>query len=77
MGVYGFENGEMVLKFIHGGIGMTVEKIKAETGWDLKVAPDLKETIPPTDEELRLLREKVDPRHVWVGGKRAFGIRFA
>lgn len=75
MGLYIFENREMILKSIHSGIGMTVDKIKAETGWDLKVSADLDETVPPTDEEVAILREKVDPTHIWVGGKRAMGKR--
>jgi acyl CoA:acetate/3-ketoacid CoA transferase beta subunit len=76
MGVYAFEQGEMILKSIHTGIGMTVEKVKAEVEWDLKVASDLKETVPPTTEELAILRAKVDPTHIWVGGKRDFSKRF-
>jgi glutaconate CoA-transferase subunit B len=70
LGYYEFENKEMVLKSIHSGVGITLDKVKAEVGWDLKVSPDLKETTPPTREELRILHEKVDPRKIWVGGKR-------
>jgi glutaconate CoA-transferase subunit B len=71
LGCYGFEKGEMYLKTIHSGCGITMEKIKEETGWDLKIAPDLKATLPPTAEELRVLREVVDPNKRWSGGKRA------
>jgi hypothetical protein len=28
----------------------------SETGWDLRMADDLAETEPPSDEELRVLR---------------------
>ncbi len=41
--------------------GVTVEQIRAKTGFDLAVAPDLYETPPPTAEEVRLLREEIDP----------------
>jgi len=71
LGYYEFENGEMVLKSIHSGVGVTLNKVKAEVGWDLKISPDLKDTEPPTEEELRIFREDVDPEKVWVGGKRA------
>jgi glutaconate CoA-transferase, subunit B len=71
LGCYGFENGEMVLKTIHSDCGVTLEKVKEETGWDLKVSPDLRPTVPPTAEEVRILREKVDPHKIWSGGKRA------
>lgn len=77
MGVYRFENGEMVLKSIHASIGMSVERVKAEVEWELKVASDVKETVPPTDEELEILRTKVDSTHIWVGGKRDFSKKFA
>jgi acyl CoA:acetate/3-ketoacid CoA transferase beta subunit len=70
LGCYTFENGEMVLRSIHAGVGVTLEQVRAEVGWDLKVSADLAETAPPTDEELRVLREKVDPGNIWVGGKR-------
>jgi len=29
------------------------------------VAPDLRETEPPTEEELRLLREELDPQGLY------------
>jgi glutaconate CoA-transferase, subunit B len=70
LGCYDFENGEMVLKTIHSGCGVTLEKVRLETGWDLRVAPDLKATVPPTPEEIRILRDKVDPHKIWAGGKR-------
>jgi len=71
LGCYGFENGEMVLKSIHSGCGITLDKVREETGWDIKIAADLKATLPPTGEELRVLREVVDPTKRWSGGKRA------
>jgi len=61
LGCYEFENGEMVLKTIHTACGVTLDKVKAETGWDLKISPDLKDTPPPTAEELRILRETAAP----------------
>ena len=67
---YTFENGEMVVNSVHSSVGATLEKIKEEVGWDIKVAADLHDTTPPTDEEIRILREKVDPKRIWVGGKR-------
>jgi len=41
--------------------GVEIEKIKESTGFDLIVSKDLKETKPPSEKEISLLREKVDP----------------
>jgi glutaconate CoA-transferase subunit B len=71
LGCYIFENGEMTLKTIHTGCGATLDKIRAEIGWDLKISPDLTDTVPPTEEEIRALREKVDTKRIWAGGKHA------
>lgn len=73
LGIYGFENGEMILKSIHSGVGVTVDKVKDEVGWDLKISPDLTDTVPPSEEEMRIFREKVDPEGVWQGGRRNMG----
>jgi glutaconate CoA-transferase subunit B len=63
---YGFDpdTGEMVLAAVHPGV--TVDEVRAATGWDLKVAGDLQTTPDPTDEELRLIREELDPDGVYV-----------
>jgi glutaconate CoA-transferase subunit B len=39
----------------------SVEEVVANTPWDLKVADDVRPTEPPTDEELRVMREVLDP----------------
>ncbi|MBC7344996.1 MAG: hypothetical protein H5U03_06225, partial [Clostridia bacterium] len=46
--------------------GVTLEKVQESTGFELLVADNLVELDPPTSEELRLLREKVDPEGLWL-----------
>ena len=46
---------ELVLTRVHPGV--SVEDAREATGWDLRVADDLEETDPPSDEELRVLRD--------------------
>ena len=55
--------GEMVLESLHPGVELV--EVQAEVGWELRVSPDLSETEPPTEEELRLLREELDPQGLY------------
>jgi acyl CoA:acetate/3-ketoacid CoA transferase beta subunit len=59
LGQFDWANGRMRLVSVHSGV--TVERVRAKTGFDLGLAPDLSETPPPTREEVRLLREEIDP----------------
>lgn len=58
------ENGELILTALHPG--RTVEEARANTGWDLKVAPDIGITEPPDAETLRILREELDPQGIYL-----------
>jgi len=55
-GVFRFdpETKELYLAQIHPG--MTVEAVRADVPWELKVAPDLSETLPPTEKEVDFVR---------------------
>lgn len=64
LGVCAFQNGEMVLTEIYSGV--EVAQVKAACGWDLKVAPTLKTIAAPSPEQLRLLREKLDPQKLYL-----------
>ena len=41
--------------------GVTVERIRLKTGFEIEIAPDLRETEPPTAAEIELLRKVIDP----------------
>jgi glutaconate CoA-transferase, subunit B len=41
--------------------GSSPDKIQAKTGFPLEIAPDVRETEPPTVEQVRLLRGTIDP----------------
>ena len=47
-------DGELTLVATHPGVA--VEDVTAATGWDLRVADDVRETVPPTPDELTALR---------------------
>jgi glutaconate CoA-transferase subunit B len=59
LGQFDWADGRMRLISYHSGV--TVERIQAKTGFELDLAPDIHETPPPTAEEVRLLREEIDP----------------
>jgi glutaconate CoA-transferase subunit B len=60
------DTGELVLTALHPGC--SVEQARANTGWDLRVAPDLRITQPPTEEELYILRQELDPDGIYLKG---------
>jgi glutaconate CoA-transferase subunit B len=63
--VFGFdeETREITLETLHPGV--TLAEVQEVVAWELMVAPDLAETEPPTGEELRLLREELDPQGLY------------
>ena len=65
LGIYHFDDqGEMRLDSLHPGA--TVEAVRDSIGWEVRVAADLAETPVPTTEELRLIREELDPGGVYT-----------
>jgi len=53
------ESGRMRLLSLHPGVSL--HRIEAKTGFELVIPQDVTETEPPTDEELHLLRDVIDP----------------
>jgi len=64
LGCYEFRDGEMVLTSLHPGC--TVEQVQENLGWEVKVASALETTDPPHPEELRIIREELDPNHLYI-----------
>jgi glutaconate CoA-transferase, subunit B len=60
------ETGEMILTALHPG--KTAEQAKENTGWDLRIAPELKTTDLVTEQELRILRAELDPKGIYLKG---------
>jgi len=67
MAVMGFdpESKRMRVESIHKGFSF--DDVQENTGFELLKAPEVVETPEPTDEELCLLREEVDPNHYIIG----------
>jgi glutaconate CoA-transferase subunit B len=63
LATYAFTDGEMELRTLHPGVSLA--EVKANLGWEPRVADRLEETPPPSDEELRLLRE-LDPGRAYL-----------
>jgi glutaconate CoA-transferase subunit B len=59
--ILNFDNAdrEMQLSALYPGV--SEKDVRAETGWDLRRAPTIEEVSPPSVEELRLIREELDP----------------
>jgi glutaconate CoA-transferase subunit B len=56
----------MLLATTHPGV--TVEEVRAQTGWPLRLGPDVGETPPPTGAELATIR-RFDPEGFWTRGR--------
>lgn len=56
--------GELFLASVHPGV--TVAQVQAATGWRLAVSDALEETEPPTEEDVRLLRDEIDTVRLYL-----------
>lgn len=60
------DSGELILTAIHPGA--TLEQVRENTGWPLRSAEELKHTLPPTETELTILRNELDPQGIYITG---------
>ena len=67
LGIMGFDptTKRLVLEAVHKGI--RVQDVQENTGFDLPFSSELRETIPPTRRELKVLRA-IDPERVMLRG---------
>ena len=65
LGVFRFDptTGEAYLTSYHPG--QSADAVRAQTGWDLRVAPEVSETPTPTEGELAIVRD-CDPEGFWT-----------
>lgn len=66
LGILGFDDETKRMKLLSLNPGVTVEQVKEHTSFELLIADDLKTNEPPTDQELRVLREEVDPDKLYI-----------
>ncbi len=64
LGIYHLVDGEMQLDSLHPSVD--VAKVRESMGWAPRVSSQLTETPAPTDAELRMIREELDPGGVYT-----------
>jgi acyl CoA:acetate/3-ketoacid CoA transferase beta subunit len=76
LGVLGFDpvSKRMRLESLHPGV--TLDEVKEQTGFELLIPASLLQTELPTLEQIRLLRERIDPEGEYLtppqpGGRQA------
>jgi len=65
----GFDDETKRMKLISVHPGVTVEDVVENTGFELIIPDEVSETKPPTEVDLRLLREEIDSAGIVIGKK--------
>jgi glutaconate CoA-transferase subunit B len=67
MGIMDFEPRSKRMRVISINPGYSFKDVQDKCGFELLKAPNIAQTKPPTEEELRILREEVDPYRYVIG----------
>jgi glutaconate CoA-transferase subunit B len=67
MALFGFDEKTKYMKLLALAPGCTKEDVIENMGFEPLVADNIEQLKPPTDEELRLLREEIDPDRGIIG----------
>jgi glutaconate CoA-transferase subunit B len=59
--ILNFDNPEREMQLSALYPGVTVEDVQAEVGWPLKLALKIDQVSAPSAEDLRLIRDELDP----------------
>ena len=63
--LFTFDNPEREMMLVELAPGETVDSVQAVIGWPIRVADELREMMPPTAEELIVIREQLDPQGLY------------
>jgi len=64
LGIFHMAQGELRLDHMHPGVSL--DQVRDAMGWDPAVSDRLTQTPSPTTDELRLIREELDPAGVYT-----------
>ncbi|MDJ0866976.1 MAG: CoA-transferase [Myxococcota bacterium] len=71
LGVFDFETPDRAMRVVSVHPGVSVDEVIENTGFELVCDGDVPETRAPTDAELKLLRERLDPEGLAAGEVRS------
>lgn len=63
--LFDFDNPDHEMTLVEVAPGETVDSIREEIGWPLQVSDDVREMRPPTEEELAIIRQELDPNGMY------------
>jgi glutaconate CoA-transferase subunit B len=66
LAVLGYEDASKRMQLLATQPGVTVEDVAASTGFELLLAERIEENGAPTTGELRILRDEIDPEHLYI-----------
>jgi glutaconate CoA-transferase subunit B len=66
LAVLGFEPVSKRMQLIATQPGVSVEQVAENTSFELLLADSIEQSQAPSDEELRILRDEVDPEHLYI-----------
>jgi glutaconate CoA-transferase subunit B len=66
LGLMDFEPETKRMRLLSTHPGVTVEQVIENTGFELMISHDVGQNEPPTAEELRLLRQEIDPEGFYI-----------
>jgi glutaconate CoA-transferase subunit B len=46
--------------------GVSIDTIKENIGWEVKISDRLETTMTPSEEEMRIIREDLDPDRIYL-----------
>ena len=67
MAVMDFEPESKRMRIMSINPGYSIKDVQDNCGFELLQAPQINETAPPTETELKILREEVDPHRYVIG----------
>ncbi|MBU7046284.1 MAG: 3-oxoacid CoA-transferase, partial [Theionarchaea archaeon] len=66
LALMGFDDSTKRMKLLALNPGVTLEQVKENTGFELIMPDEVDKNEPPTEEELRILREEIDPTKLYI-----------
>ncbi|MGC1123084.1 MAG: CoA-transferase [Candidatus Methanofastidiosia archaeon] len=66
LALLGFDDSTKRMSLLALNPGVTVTQVKEKTGFELIIPDEVGQNEPPTDRELKILREEIDPTKLYI-----------